>query len=140
VGSDDAVSKILITVGACCESFFCVFVPFLAGFLFQSSFFSESRLFTWSTFSYFVTNLDRLAGQPIQILFQILFQIMDSNSQARGGCGGCSGGVPNYKNEILIDIVESILPQGLKAWWSVAAVRGCTQDDKLYLNSYISRS
>ena len=47
---------------------------------------------------------------------------MDSKSQARGGRGGRSGGVPNYKNDILINIVESILPQGLKAWWSVAAV------------------
>jgi hypothetical protein len=30
--------------------------------------------------------------------------------------------VPNYKNDILIDIVKSILPQGLEAWLLVAAM------------------
>ncbi len=97
------VKEITALLGAC-RKFFCVFVPFLAVFLFQGSFFSKSRSFTWRTFSHFETNLDRLASQPIQlffaiqILFQISFQIMDSVGQAQGGRGGCSGGVPNYKN------------------------------------------
>ena len=47
---------------------------------------------------------------------------MDSKSQARGGRGGRVGGMPNYKNVILIDIVERHLPQGLEAWRAVAAV------------------
>jgi hypothetical protein len=38
--------------------FCCVFILFLARFLFQSSFFSKSRLWTWPLFSHFVTNLD----------------------------------------------------------------------------------
>ncbi len=45
---------------------------------------------------------------------------MDSDSEARGGHGGRAGGVPNYKNDILIDIVERYLPQGLEAWRDVA--------------------
>jgi hypothetical protein len=35
---------------------------------------------------------------------------MDADSQARGGRGGRSGGVPNYKNDILIKVVELYLP------------------------------
>ncbi len=53
----------------------CVCVFFLARFLFQSSFFSESRLCTRPLFSRFVTNLDRLAGQPIQIFLRSRFRI-----------------------------------------------------------------
>ena len=41
---------------------------------------------------------------------------MDSDSQARGGRAGRSGGVPNYRNDILINVVEEYLPQGLEAW------------------------
>ncbi len=52
-------------MGACQNSSLCVFVLFLAGFLFESSFFSKSRLCTWPLFSHFVRNLDQLAGQPI---------------------------------------------------------------------------
>ena len=46
---------------------------------------------------------------------------MDLESQARVGRGRV-GGVPNYKNDILIDIVERHLPRGLEAWREVAAV------------------
>ncbi len=52
-------------MGACRNSIVCVFVLFLAGFLFKSSFFSKSKLCTWPLFSHFVTNLDWLAGQLI---------------------------------------------------------------------------
>jgi hypothetical protein len=45
---------------------------------------------------------------------------MDSDSQARGGRIGRSGGVPNYRNDILINVVEEYLPQGLEAWRGVA--------------------
>ena len=45
---------------------------------------------------------------------------MDADSQARGGRVGRSGGVPNYKNDILIDVVELYLPRGLEAWREVA--------------------
>jgi hypothetical protein len=44
---------------------------------------------------------------------------MDANSQARGGRGGRSGGVPNYRNDILINVVKLYLPQGLEAWREV---------------------
>ena len=45
---------------------------------------------------------------------------MDADSQARGGRGGRSGGVPNYRNDILIYVVEEYLPQGLEGWRGVA--------------------
>jgi hypothetical protein len=45
---------------------------------------------------------------------------MDNNSQAQGGCVGCAGGVPNYRNDILISIFQQYLPQGLEAWREVA--------------------
>ena len=45
---------------------------------------------------------------------------MDADSQARGGRGGRSGGVPNYRNDILIEVVEQYLPQGLEAWRAAA--------------------
>jgi hypothetical protein len=63
-----------VLVGACHNSICCVF-SFLARFLFQSSFFSKSRLCTWPFFSHFGTNLDRLAGQPIQIFLRSRFRI-----------------------------------------------------------------
>ena len=45
---------------------------------------------------------------------------MDTNSQTRGGHAGRPFGAPNYKNDILIEIVERYLPQGLEAWREVA--------------------
>ena len=45
---------------------------------------------------------------------------MDTDSQARGGRAGRPVGAPNYKNDILIEIVERYLPQGLEAWNMVA--------------------
>jgi hypothetical protein len=45
---------------------------------------------------------------------------MDADSQARGGRGGRSGGVPNYRNDILIEVVKLYLPQGLETWRAVA--------------------
>jgi len=45
---------------------------------------------------------------------------MDTDSQARGGRAGRPVGAPNYKNDILIEIVERYLPQGLEAWNAVA--------------------
>jgi hypothetical protein len=58
-------------MGDCRNSFFCAFVLFLAGFLLQSSVFGESRSFTRPLFCVFVKNLDRLAGQPIQIFHPV---------------------------------------------------------------------
>ena len=45
---------------------------------------------------------------------------MDTDSQTRGGHAGCPFSAPNYKNNILIEIVERYLPQGLEAWREVA--------------------
>ena len=45
---------------------------------------------------------------------------MDTDSQIRGGRSGRPVGAPNYKNDILIEIVERYLPQGLEAWNAVA--------------------
>ena len=45
---------------------------------------------------------------------------MDTDSQTRGGHAGCPFGAPNYKNDILIKIVERYLPQSLEAWNAVA--------------------
>ncbi len=42
---------------------------------------------------------------------------MDTNSQTRAGR---PIGAPNNKNDILIEIVELYLPQGLEAWRAVA--------------------
>jgi hypothetical protein len=47
---------------------------------------------------------------------------MDNDSQAQGGLVGCAGGIPNYRNNILISIIEQYLPQGLEAWREVALV------------------
>ncbi len=58
-------------MGACRNSFFGVFLLFLAKFTLQSFFFSKSRLFTRPFFCFFVPDLNRLAGQPIQIFFAI---------------------------------------------------------------------
>ncbi len=115
-------------MGDCHNSFFCAFVLFLAGFLLRSSVFGKSRSFTRPLFCVFVKNLDLVAGHriqifhPVQILIQIWTLTMDSKSQAQGGRGGRSGGVPNYKNDILIDIVERHLTRGLEAWREVAVV------------------
>jgi hypothetical protein len=45
---------------------------------------------------------------------------MDTDSQTRGGYVGRPFGAPNYKNNILIEIVERYPPQGLEAWNAVA--------------------
>ena len=45
---------------------------------------------------------------------------MDANGQARVGRVGRSVGVPNYRNDILINVVEEYLPQGLEGWRGVA--------------------
>ena len=45
---------------------------------------------------------------------------MYADSESQGGCDGRIGGVPNHKNDILIDIIERMLPQGLEAWREVA--------------------
>jgi hypothetical protein len=48
---------------------------------------------------------------------------MDADCQARVGRVGRSVGVPNYKNDILINVVEEYLPQGLEAWRGVAMTK-----------------
>ncbi len=45
---------------------------------------------------------------------------MDADSQAKGVRGGRSGGVPNYRNDILINGIEEYLPQGLEGWRGAA--------------------
>ena len=62
---------------ACRNSFLCFFCVFLAGCFVSKIFFGKSRSFTWPLFSVFAKNLDRLAGQPIQIIcvIQIWIQI-----------------------------------------------------------------
>jgi len=42
---------------------------------------------------------------------------MDPDSQAKGVRGGHSGGIPNYRNDILINVFEEYVPQG---WRGVA--------------------
>ena len=69
----DLGDKLFASMGACRNSFLGVFFLFLARIAFQSSFFSESRSFTRPLFWFFVPDLDRLAGQPIQIFFVFSF-------------------------------------------------------------------
>ena len=45
---------------------------------------------------------------------------MDTDNQARGGRYGRPSGAVNYRNNILIDILERLLPHGLEAWRQVA--------------------
>ncbi len=45
---------------------------------------------------------------------------MDNTSQVQLACGGRPPGVVNYRNKILIDIVERLFPQGLEGWKEVA--------------------
>ncbi len=103
--------------------FWVFFFLFLARIVFQSSFFSESRSFTRPLFCFFF----RFDFFCFFFLFQIWIRFfpshsrtMDANSEARRGRGGCVGGVPNYRNEILIEIIKRHLPQGLEAWREVA--------------------
>jgi hypothetical protein len=64
------------TSSGCLPQFvFLCFFLLLAKFLFQSSFFSESRSFSRPLFCFFVLNLDPLAGQPIQIFHAIQISI-----------------------------------------------------------------
>jgi hypothetical protein len=46
---------------------------------------------------------------------------MNTDSQTQGGRVGRAGGVPNYKNNIIINIVERLLPHALEAWRQGAA-------------------
>jgi hypothetical protein len=46
---------------------------------------------------------------------------MDNESQAQLARGGRPSGVRNYQNNVLIDIVERLLPQGLEGWREVDA-------------------
>ena len=48
---------------------------------------------------------------------------MDADGQARVGRVGRSVGVPNYRNDILINVVKEYLPQGLEAWRGVAMAK-----------------
>jgi len=45
---------------------------------------------------------------------------MDNDNQTQGGRAGGPVGAPNYRNDILIGIVELYLPHGLEAWREVA--------------------
>ena len=45
---------------------------------------------------------------------------MDNNSQGQPARGGRPPGAVNYQNNVLIDIVERLLPQGLEGWREVA--------------------
>jgi hypothetical protein len=119
-------------LGACRNSIFLFFLPFLAKKVVPDSRFSDARFFQCRLFD-FLQKIwngwrpaipDFLAFQ-IQIskfpdFFPSYSSAMDADCQAIGGRGGRSGGVPNYKNDILIEVVELYLPQGLEAWRVVA--------------------
>ncbi len=45
---------------------------------------------------------------------------MDDESQAQAARGGRPPAAVNYQNNLLIDIVERLLPQGLEGWREVA--------------------
>ena len=45
------------------------------------------------------------------------------DGQAQVGRVGRSGGVPYYKNDILVNVVKEYLPQGLEAWRGVAMTK-----------------
>ena len=45
---------------------------------------------------------------------------MDADSKNRRQRTGSTAGVPNYRNDLLIDIIEENLPEGLEAWRMVA--------------------
>ena len=58
---------------------------------------------------------------------------MDADSQNRGHCSGCIAGVPNYQNDILVDIVEKELPLGHEAWRAVAfAYQNASNEENLW--------
>ena len=46
--------------------------------------------------------------------------IMDNDNQAPAARGGRPPGAINYQNNVLIAIVEQLLPQGLEGWREVA--------------------
>ena len=45
---------------------------------------------------------------------------MDNDSQGQAARGGRPPGAVNYQNNVLIGIVERLLPQGLEGWREVA--------------------
>jgi hypothetical protein len=92
--------------------------------------FSEARLFTWPLFCARSGGGQKsgIVGWPPLPDFlpppdfpPDLAVIMDSKSQGRAAPKGRVAGIPKYKNYILMDIVERLLPQGLEAWRGVAA-------------------
>jgi hypothetical protein len=123
-------------MGDCHDSFFAYFVFFLAIFFLAKSRFSNARLLNRKTFFLFLLfcqNLAALAGHHRQILWvhQINFfphfslvmeppQEAPPPQQANQHPRGHSSGVPNYRNDILVNIVEQQLPQGTEAWRNVA--------------------
>ena len=52
-----------------------------------------------------------------------------ANPRSRGRSGRSSG-IPNYRNGILINIVEEQLPQGLEAWRNVATLYQSAANEK----------
>jgi len=49
-----------------------------------------------------------------------IYRTMDADSKNRQQRTGSTAGVPNYRNDLLIDIIEENLPEGLEAWRMVA--------------------
>ena len=93
--------------------------------------FSKARLFTWPLFCARSGGGQKSGGVgrppppdflPPPDFPPDLAVIMDSESQGRVAPKGRVVGIPNYKNDILIDIVERLLPQSLEAWREVADV------------------
>ncbi len=64
---------------------------------------------------------------------------MNADNQAQGGCVGCAGGIPKYKNNIIINIVERLLPQGLEAWRQVTAEYQRESDETTLQENWIKK-
>jgi hypothetical protein len=72
-------------------------------------------------------------GPPSKRVIDYIYCTMDADSQNRGHCSGCIAGVPNYQNDILIDIVEKELPLGHEAWRAVAfAYQNASNEENLW--------
>jgi hypothetical protein len=96
---------------------------------------------TFFLFLLFRQNLAALAGHHCQIfgarqLFStFLFQHGAATGrpplkQANPHPRGCSSGVPNYCNDLLIDIAKQLLPQGIEAWRRVALLFQNTSNER----------
>ena len=94
--------------------------------------FSKFRSKTWPVFRVYLDLRSKyiLVGRPTQTYLDPQSKVLnifseldlsnpptiDNESQAQAARGGCPPGAVNYQSNLLVDIIERLLPQGLEGW------------------------